>query len=176
MQNDQPRTYETPVGETITVPVHQNAAISIQKRKKPMHPPKPLTPIVSVEDSSSSCSVTSKSVSASKHRPIGSKHRLEDSLSCTKRTLIFERLRVKGVEKKKPVQSSNSKLRVPRNNKPPLPPTHIFFESFKSIREVNEMMDKLHEYMVNLEKGGTLTIRSPFVSEIQKEVLPFNVR
>ena len=75
-----------------------------------MHPSKPLTLIALVEDSSSLCSVTSKSVSASKHMPTGSKHQLKDNLSCTKRTSVFKRLGAKGVEKKKPVQSSNSKL------------------------------------------------------------------
>ena len=66
-----------------------------------MHPLKPLTPIASIEDSSSSRLVTSKRMSVSKHRLIGSKCQLEDSLSCTRRMSVFERLGVKGMKKKK---------------------------------------------------------------------------
>ena len=110
--------------------------------------------------------MSSKCVHASKHRSAGSKCQLKDSLSCTKHTSVLERLGAKGMEKKKPVQSSYSKLRVPRNNKPPLPLARIFSKVPTSIHEVNDMMDKLHEYKVNLEKGGTLTTGSPFVAEI----------
>ena len=38
------------------------------------------------------------------------------------------------------------------------------------------MMDKFQEYKIGLERGGTLTTGSSFVAEIQKEVLPLNIR
>ena len=59
------------------------------------------------------------------------------------------------MEKKKHAESSNSRSRVLGNTKPPLPP--------------------VREYITNLEKGGALTVESPFVAEILKEVLPLNV-
>ena len=60
------------------------------------------------------------------------------------------------MKKKKHADSSNSRSRVLGNTKPPLPP--------------------VREYMMNLEKGGTLTVESPFVVEILKEILPLNVK
>ena len=56
---------------TIDTPVHRNIT-SLHKRKKVVPPREPLTPIESVEDSSSSRSITSKRVSVSKSKPAGS--------------------------------------------------------------------------------------------------------
>ena len=38
------------------------------------------------------------------------------------------------------------------------------------------LLPPIREYKTNLEKGGTLTVESPFVAEILKEVLPLNVK
>ena len=103
---------------------HHRSPTPIHKKKKAALPREPLAPIKSAADSSSSLSVTSKRVSVSKQKPTGSQHHLEESLSHTRRTSVFERLGSNGSNKRRYAESSNSRPRVPGNRKPPLPPVH----------------------------------------------------
>ena len=93
----------TPLTENLTVlPIagHQNASTSAYKEKRTMMPPKPLAkplyPVRSFRDSSSTCLVTLKRRDDKQQKPNDAQHHPEaTALSRLNRTSVFQQLGAK---------------------------------------------------------------------------------
>lgn len=143
-----------------------------------MHAPaKPMSPMQSSNDSSSSCLITSKRTDLYKQKPTGVQYQLEAtafSSSSKRRTSIFKQF---GAVHVKGDVHFSSKQRAPGNSESSSTTSiHCIEITYSSKRS------KQHAFLLKRSKAysgssrGTLSTRSPFVAEIQKEVLSLNVQ
>ena len=90
---------------------------------------------------------------------------------------MFKHFGAEAFHQEKELICSDSNLLVLGNNVQ-VPPLHgaLKENNVSQLQEVNEMLVRLVQLKPNLETGGTLAVGSPFSTDIQKEVLPINVR
>ena len=132
--------------------------------------------VQSDEGSSSTHSITSRRRENVKNRLKDASHHPEVELTVkSQRSSVFRRLGAQAYHLKEEPVRSNSSLRV-MGNKVQNQPLHGTLKDNSQLQEVNEMLARLEKLKSELATEGRVSIGSPFSAEIQKEVLPLNVR
>ena len=159
------------VDEVVIPPPHH---VSVQKNAKPPKPPaKQIPTVYSDKGSSSTRSVTSRKHENMKSRPNDAPYHSGVGAH-SQRSSVFRRLGAVNQQLEKP-QRSSSTLRA-LGNKVQNQPLHGAPKTNPQLQEVDEMLARLEKIRSELATEGIMSSGSPFSSEIQREVLPMNVR
>ena len=159
--------------EVIVSPPH-HISVTVQKNGKPPKPPARQMPAVhSDEGSSSMRSVTFRRRENSRSRPNDAPHHSEVGAQ-SQRSSVFRRLGATSRQVEEPLRSSSA-LRA-LGNKVQNQPLHGAPKTNPQLQEVDEMLARLEKIRSELAAENTTSSGSPFSVEIQKEVLPMNVR